>query len=44
MTTYIVDASVVIERLVRGAYTPYAQALFNQLGANDRLIVLNFVC
>jgi predicted nucleic acid-binding protein len=42
MTTYVVDASVVIERLIRGTYTPNAQALFRQLTPNDTLIVPEF--
>ncbi len=42
MANYIVDASVVIEYLVSGAYTAQAQAFFNQVTAADRLIVPEF--
>lgn len=42
MAVYIVDASVVIEYLVTGVYTPNARALFNQAAANDRFIVPEF--
>jgi predicted nucleic acid-binding protein len=42
MTTYVIDTSAVIERLIRGPYTPHAQALFRQLTPNDRLIVPEF--
>jgi predicted nucleic acid-binding protein len=39
MPTYVIDASVVIERLLRSTYTPNAQALFRSLGVTDRLII-----
>ncbi len=42
MTTYIVDASVVIEYLVTGPYTANARALFTQVKPADRLIVPEF--
>jgi|SRR5579859_3108695 len=42
MSSYVVDASVVIEYLVTGSRTPYARALFNQKIADDRLIVPEF--
>jgi predicted nucleic acid-binding protein len=42
MAIYIVDASVVIEYLVTGTYTPNARALFNQATPNDRFIVPEF--
>lgn len=42
MAIYIVDASVVIEYLVTGAYTPNAYALFNQATPNDRFIAPEF--
>lgn len=42
MATYIVDASVVIERFIRGPYTANAQALFAQLAVNDTLIIPEF--
>jgi predicted nucleic acid-binding protein len=42
MAIYIVDASVVIEYLVTGAYTPNARALFSQATPNERFIVPEF--
>ncbi|MEJ5312204.1 MAG: type II toxin-antitoxin system VapC family toxin [Anaerolineae bacterium] len=42
MASYVVDASVVIEYLITGPYTPNAQAFFNQMTATDRLIVPEF--
>lgn len=42
MANYIVDASVVIEYLVTGSYTPNARALFDQAAPGDRLIVPDF--
>lgn len=42
MTTYFVDASVVIERLIRGPYTAHAQALFRQALAGDQFFVPEF--
>lgn len=42
MAIYIVDASVVIEYLVTGSYTPNARALFSQVTPADRLIVPEF--
>lgn len=42
MATYIVDASVVIERLIKGPYTSNARTLFNRLNATDRLVVPEF--
>lgn len=42
MANYIVDASVVVEYLIAGPYTPNAQAFFNQVTAADRLIVPEF--
>jgi predicted nucleic acid-binding protein len=42
MANYIVDASVVIEYLITGSYTPNVQAFFNQLTAADRLTVPEF--
>ncbi|MCU0514877.1 MAG: type II toxin-antitoxin system VapC family toxin [Anaerolineae bacterium] len=42
MAICIVDASVVIEYLVTGTYTPNALALFNQATPNDRFIVPEF--
>jgi hypothetical protein len=39
MSDYIVDASVVIQRLIRDTHTEYARALFNQLKQADNLIV-----
>ncbi|MBZ0275661.1 MAG: type II toxin-antitoxin system VapC family toxin [Anaerolineae bacterium] len=42
MAIYIVDASVVIEYLVTGDYTPNARTLFNQATPNDRFIVPEF--
>jgi predicted nucleic acid-binding protein len=42
MANYVVDASVVIEYLITGSYTPNAQAFFNQVTATDRLIVPEF--
>lgn len=37
MANYIVDASVVIEYLITGPYTPNVQAFFNQITNADRL-------
>jgi predicted nucleic acid-binding protein len=42
MANYIIDASVVIEYLITGSYTPNVQAFFNQLTAADRLTVPEF--
>jgi predicted nucleic acid-binding protein len=42
MATYIVDASVVIERIVRGPYTPNAQGLFRQALVGDLFLVPEF--
>ncbi len=42
MAIYIVDASVVIEYIVTGAFTPNARALFTQATSNDRFIVPEF--
>jgi len=42
MANYVVDASVVIEYLITGPYTPNAQAFFNGMTAADRLIVPEF--
>jgi predicted nucleic acid-binding protein len=42
MANYVVDASVVLEYLITGSYTPNAQAFFNQVTATDRLIVPEF--
>lgn len=42
MAEYVVDASVVTERLVRGPYTPNAQAFFSAMTDLDRLIVPEF--
>jgi len=42
MADYIVDASVVIQRLVQQPFTLNTTAMFNQITANDRLIVPEF--
>ncbi len=42
MTTYVVDASVVIEYLVTGSYTANAQRLFAQAGNQNKFIVPEF--
>jgi predicted nucleic acid-binding protein len=42
MAHYIVDASVVIEYLMTGPYTPNTQAFFNQITAADQLTVPEF--
>jgi len=42
MAIYIVDASVVIEYIVAGPFTPNAHALFTQATSNDRFIVPEF--
>lgn len=42
MATYVVDASVVIERLIRGSYTANVQAMFTQLKKMDTLLVPEF--
>lgn len=42
MSYYIVDASVVIEYLITGTYTSYANAFFNHLIETDILTVPEF--
>jgi predicted nucleic acid-binding protein len=42
MADYVIDASIVIEYLITGAYTANAQAFFNQVTAADRLVVPEF--
>ncbi len=42
MASYIVDASVVIQRLILQPFTPNVQVLFNSLKSTDRLIVPEF--
>jgi predicted nucleic acid-binding protein len=42
MANYIVDASIVIEYLITGPYTPNVQAYFNQITNADRLTVPEF--
>lgn len=42
MANYIVDASLVIEYLIAGPYTPNARAFFNKITAADRLTVPEF--
>ena len=42
MSDYIVDASVVVQRLIRETYTENARALFKQLTTAERLIVPEF--
>ncbi len=42
MATHIIDASIVIEYLITGQYTPNARALFDQVAPDDRLIVPEF--
>lgn len=42
MANYVVDASIVIEYLITGTYTPNVQAFFNQVTANDHLVVPEF--
>lgn len=42
MANYIVDASVVIEYLINGPYTPNVQGFFNQITNADRLTVPEF--
>ncbi|MDX2139322.1 MAG: type II toxin-antitoxin system VapC family toxin [Chloroflexota bacterium] len=42
MAIYIVDASIVAERLIRGHYTENARAMFNRMGLLDELIVPEF--
>lgn len=42
MAHYIVDASVVIEYLIQGTYTPNATAFFNQMSTVDHLTVPEF--
>lgn len=42
MAVYVVDASVVIEYLVTGPYTPNATALFTQAAFTDSFIVPEF--
>lgn len=42
MANYIVDASIVIEYLVVGTYTPNVISFFNQVKNTDRLIVPEF--
>jgi predicted nucleic acid-binding protein len=42
MSDYVVDASVVIQRLIRETHTDNAIALFSQLTKTDNLIVPEF--
>lgn len=42
MANYIIDASVVIEYLITGPFTPHVKAFFNRITASDRLIVPEF--
>jgi predicted nucleic acid-binding protein len=42
MVDYIVDASVVIQRLIQQPFTHNATAMFNQTTATDQLIVPEF--
>jgi predicted nucleic acid-binding protein len=42
MTDYIVDASIVIQRLIHEAYTPNVIALFKQIQSTARLYVPEF--
>lgn len=42
MTEYVVDASVVIQRLIRDNYSENVQALFRKLMGSDELIVPEF--
>ena len=42
MSDYVVDASVVIQRLIKDAYTENARVLFGQLATSDNLIVPEF--
>jgi predicted nucleic acid-binding protein len=42
MSSYVVDASVVIQRLIRFTYTENARALFSQLADSDKLVVPEF--
>lgn len=42
MSDYIVDASVVIQRLIRDSYTEQTRVLFSQLTEADNLIVPEF--
>lgn len=42
MATYVVDASVIVERLVQGPYTSNARVLFRRALAGDRFVVPEF--
>lgn len=42
MASYIIDASVVIEYLITGSYTPNVNAFFNQIKSADRLVIPEF--
>ncbi len=42
MATYIVDASIVIERIIRGAYTANAQTMFRRSLIGDEFIIPEF--
>jgi predicted nucleic acid-binding protein len=42
MANYVIDASVVIEYLITGPYTPQVQIFFNRVSAADQLIVPEF--
>lgn len=42
MANIVIDASVVIEYLITGSYTPNIRAFFNQITVVDRLIVPEF--
>lgn len=42
MAIYVVDASVVIERVIQGNFTTYARILFQQANAGDEFIIPEF--
>ena len=42
MSDYVIDASAIIEHLIRGQYTANTQVLFKGLTRNDQLIIPEF--
>lgn len=42
MTDYVIDASIVVQRLIRDTYTEHVKVLFRQLLTGNRLIIPEF--
>ncbi|MCB9453294.1 MAG: type II toxin-antitoxin system VapC family toxin [Anaerolineaceae bacterium] len=42
MTDYVIDASIVVQRLIRDTYTQHVKVLFRQLLTGNRLIIPEF--